>query len=246
MRFVTLHVCSSAGSLLAFSGEGGDFSAERVSGRTSDLLHCCYCTMVRECSTEGDAFCSAAVPVCIALLNVGLTAWPAAVVLESFAKGDAPGSAAMPACIVLERWDYSLSDWNNKLQRQPDDIELQSALYMVSPCPHMPALVTCVRHLTLPAEIARSSFCPPLLQTCQAYAGGFPSAPSTSLLPPCYVRWSTRCHTHQHVACSSHLCVMLMRLHFILCNIARSTQWSAESAGVQDSGRAAPAGDCAW
>lgn len=56
----------------------------------------------------------------------------AAVVLESFAKGDAPGSASMPACIVLERWDYSLSDWNNKLQRQPDDIELQSALYMVS------------------------------------------------------------------------------------------------------------------
>ena len=45
----------------------------------------------------------------------------------------------MPACIVLERWDYSLSDWNNKLQRQPDDVELKSALYMVSslalPCP---------------------------------------------------------------------------------------------------------------
>ena len=37
----------------------------------------------------------------------------------------------MPACIVLERWDYSLSDWNNKLQRQPDDVELKSALYMV-------------------------------------------------------------------------------------------------------------------
>lgn len=53
--------------------------------------------------------------------------------LESFGKGDAPGSAAMPACIVLERWDYSLSDWNNKLQRQPDDVELKSALYMVSP-----------------------------------------------------------------------------------------------------------------
>lgn len=56
---------------------------------------------------------------------------PPAVVLESFGKGDAPGSAAMPACIVLERWDFSLSDWNNKLQRQPDDVELQSALYMV-------------------------------------------------------------------------------------------------------------------
>jgi len=58
------------------------------------------------------------------------------VVLESFAKGEAPGSGAMPACIVLERWDYSLSDWNNKLQRQPDDVELKSALYMVSlpPC----------------------------------------------------------------------------------------------------------------
>lgn len=55
-----------------------------------------------------------------------------AVVLESFAKGEAPGSGAMPACIVLERWDYSLSDWNNKLQRQPDDVELKSALYMVS------------------------------------------------------------------------------------------------------------------
>lgn len=54
-------------------------------------------------------------------------------VLESFGKGDAPGSAAMPACIVLERWAYSLSDWNNKLQRQPDDVELKSALYMVSP-----------------------------------------------------------------------------------------------------------------
>ncbi|KAA6425624.1 MAG: serine threonine kinase [Trebouxia sp. A1-2] len=53
------------------------------------------------------------------------------VVLESFAKGEAPGSGAMPACIVLERWDYSLSDWNNKLQRQPDDVELKSALYMV-------------------------------------------------------------------------------------------------------------------
>ncbi len=55
-----------------------------------------------------------------------------AVVLESFAKGEAPGSGAMPACIVLERWDYSLSDWNNKLQRQPDDVELKSALYMVN------------------------------------------------------------------------------------------------------------------
>ena len=54
-----------------------------------------------------------------------------AVVLESFGKGEAPGSASMPACIVLERWDYSLSDWNNKLQRQPDDVELKSALYMV-------------------------------------------------------------------------------------------------------------------
>lgn len=52
-------------------------------------------------------------------------------VLESFAKGEAPGSGAMPACIVLERWDYSLSDWNSKLQRQPDDVELKSALYMV-------------------------------------------------------------------------------------------------------------------
>lgn len=53
------------------------------------------------------------------------------VVLESFAKGEAQGSEAMPACIVLERWDYSLSDWNSKLQRQPDDVELKSALYMV-------------------------------------------------------------------------------------------------------------------
>ncbi|KAL0035895.1 hypothetical protein WJX77_006910 [Trebouxia sp. C0004] len=53
------------------------------------------------------------------------------VVLESFAKGEAPGSGAMPACIVLEQWDYSLSDWNHKLQRQPDDVELKSALYMV-------------------------------------------------------------------------------------------------------------------
>lgn len=61
-------------------------------------------------------------------------------VLESFGKGEAPGSASMPACIVLERWDYSLSDWNNKLQRQPDDVELKSALYMVSPlCQILPA-----------------------------------------------------------------------------------------------------------
>ena len=69
-------------------------------------------------------------------------------VLESFAKGDAPGSAAMPACIVLERWDYSLSDWNNKLQRQPDDVELQSALYMVSPlalaCPFSDLPLLCL------------------------------------------------------------------------------------------------------
>ena len=55
-----------------------------------------------------------------------------AVVLESFGKGEAPGSGSMPACIVLERWDFSLSDWNHKLQRQPDDVELKSALYMVS------------------------------------------------------------------------------------------------------------------
>ena len=60
-------------------------------------------------------------------------AFVSAVVLESFGKGEAPGSISMPACIVLERWDYSLSDWNNKLQRQPDDVELKSALYMVRP-----------------------------------------------------------------------------------------------------------------
>jgi len=62
------------------------------------------------------------------------------VVLESFGKGDAPGSSPMPACIVLERWDYSLSDWNNKLQRQPDDVELKSALYMVSTFVHCRSL----------------------------------------------------------------------------------------------------------
>jgi len=65
------------------------------------------------------------------------------VVLESFAKGEAPGSGAMPACIVLERWDYSLSDWNNKLQRQPDDVELKSALYMVSPSSYLCFCMTC-------------------------------------------------------------------------------------------------------
>ena len=86
-------------------------------------------------------------------------------VLESFGKGDAPGSAAMPACIVLERWDYSLSDWNNKLQRQPDDVELKSALYMVSPflclftCTCMHANLRCVYTLQVHFIILLHSWC---------------------------------------------------------------------------------------
>ena len=71
-------------------------------------------------------------PAAMYVLRLTKTCVPA-VVLESFGKGEAPGSTSMPACIVLERWDYSLSDWNNKLQRQPDDVELKSALYMVRP-----------------------------------------------------------------------------------------------------------------
>ena len=95
---------------------------------------------------------------CIAALKLNRPA--CTVVLESFGKGDAPGSAAMPACIVLERWDYSLSDWNNKMQRQPDDVELKSALYMVSPlCHPIPAK---------PLSYAPSTFAFTCLHVCMA------------------------------------------------------------------------------
>ena len=60
---------------------------------------------------------------------------PAAVVYDAFGQGDAPGGVALPACLVLERGDYSLSDWSTKLQRYACTVQQHhSSFYHIACC----------------------------------------------------------------------------------------------------------------